>query len=904
MDGRSIDRLNAALVGRYRVERELGEGGMATVYLADDLRHERKVALKVLKPELAAVVGAERFLTEIKTTANLQHPHILPLFDSGEADGFLFYVMPYIEGETLRERIDRDKQLPVDEAVRIAKAVANALHTAHEAGIVHRDIKPGNILMSRGEPLVADFGIALAVGTAGGSRLTETGLSVGTPYYMSPEQATGDQIIGPASDTYALACVLYEMLVGDPPYQGSTAQAVLGKIIQGSPTPPTGIRPSIPANVDAAIRKALEKLPADRFTDAHDFGKALSDGSFRHGLGSGTVSVAGGGRWSRLGPVAAGAAAVFAVFAVWGWTRSEPSPPVARYTLAFPAEARVADLPVAPTFSVSTGASALAWAAQTDEGRHLYVKSRADLDPVRLPDTEGARAPMLSPDGQRVAFEQEGRLRLIPVRGGAAITLADSVGQWGFGWVGEDEILFARVSAGAFPRIGRVSVSGGAPEIAVELEGRGAFAPSALPDGRGLLMSTCGMATCSDVELWVHDLDNTESRVLVPGAARGWYAASGHVVFVRPDGAVFALPFDPKRLEATGPAFPILEGVKVDGAFQPDMTVTPDGTVLLMLGSSVAGEARLEVASVSRSGEARPVDPGWRVSSARNRGWALSPDGTRLALALNSDEGDDIWIKDLRDGSLLRLTYDPAEDARPSWSPDGERVFFLSRRRGGISELYVRRADGADEARAVLTRADDGTESLWETSWSADGSWLVARKGGTSGRQGSRNIIAFDLRGDSAEIPLLDSEYDAVSPQLSPDGRWLAYASEESGTWEIYVRPFPDVTSGRTVVSRGGGLNPMWAHAGNEIFYIAPDGEEMMAATVETTGGAFRVTERTRLFSLPVGTYWSSAHTSYDVTPDDRTFILMRTAGIQDEGGPTIVLIENFRQEIEARGGR
>ena len=221
-----VARLNAALEGRYRIDRELGEGGMATVYLADDLRHERKVALKVLKPELAAVVGADRFLAEIKTTANLQHPHILPLFDSGEADSFLFYVMPYVEGESLREKLNREQQLPVDEAIRIATAVAQALQHAHDREVIHRDIKPGNILIQDGQPVVADFGIALAVGAGGGARMTETGLSVGTPYYMSPEQATGDQYVGPASDIYALGAVLYEMLVGEPPYTGSTAQAV------------------------------------------------------------------------------------------------------------------------------------------------------------------------------------------------------------------------------------------------------------------------------------------------------------------------------------------------------------------------------------------------------------------------------------------------------------------------------------------------------------------------------------------------------------------------------------------------------------------------------------------------------------------------------------------------------
>ncbi|MEJ2206305.1 MAG: serine/threonine-protein kinase, partial [Gemmatimonadota bacterium] len=263
-------RLTAALEGRYTIERQLGEGGMATVYLARDVKHNRNVALKVLKPELAAVVGAERFLAEIETTANLQHPNILPLYDSGEADSFLYYVMPYVEGETLRDRLDRERQLPVDEAVRIATAAAAALDFAHQHGVVHRDIKPGNILFQAGQPVVGDFGIALAVGAGGGARLTETGLSVGTPYYMSPEQATGDQNVGARSDIYSLGCVLYEMLVGDPPYLGSTAQAVLGQIISGEPVTTIDKRATVPAHVDAAIRKALEKVPADRFATAAD----------------------------------------------------------------------------------------------------------------------------------------------------------------------------------------------------------------------------------------------------------------------------------------------------------------------------------------------------------------------------------------------------------------------------------------------------------------------------------------------------------------------------------------------------------------------------------------------------------------------------------------------------------
>ncbi|NNG15319.1 MAG: serine/threonine protein kinase, partial [Gemmatimonadales bacterium] len=261
----TIDRLKAALTDRYTIDREVGAGGMATVYLAHDVKHDRDVALKVLRPELAAVIGAERFLAEIKTTANLQHPHILPLFDSGEADSFLFYVMPYIEGEPLRDRLDRETQLPVDDAVRIASEVASALDYAHRHDVIHRDIKPENILLHDNQALVADFGIALAASKAGGSRMTETGMSLGTPHYMSPEQAMGDRELDARSDVYALGCVLYEMLVGEPPFTGPSAQAVVAKVMTEEPAAPTNVRKTVPPGVGATTLRALQKLPADRF---------------------------------------------------------------------------------------------------------------------------------------------------------------------------------------------------------------------------------------------------------------------------------------------------------------------------------------------------------------------------------------------------------------------------------------------------------------------------------------------------------------------------------------------------------------------------------------------------------------------------------------------------------------
>ena len=532
----AASRLNAALEGRYRIERELGEGGMATVYLARDERHNRPVALKVLKPELAAVVGAERFLAEIETTANLQHPHILPLHDSGEADGFLFYVMPYIEGETLRDRLEREKQLPVDEAVRIATDVAEALHSAHEQGVIHRDIKPANILMSQGRPLVADFGIALAVSAAGGGRLTETGLSMGTPYYMSPEQASADREPSAASDVYSLGCVLYEMLVGDPPYVGSSAQAVLAKILMGDAPTPTATRASIPANVDAAIRKALEKLPADRFRSVQDFAKALGDAGFRHGhgrQGEGAPfgSATSAGPWNPLTSVFAALAVVFALTSVWAMLRPEAPQGVMRYSLAWTG-AGAAELVL--DVALSPDGTAIVYRDSTSAT--LLLKETDQAVGVALSGTEGAMAPFFSPDGEWVGFFQEGELRKIPARGGQSLPVADSANRTrpSGAWLDDGTIVF--VDAGFDLR--RVSAGGGPAEplkgsqsfgfeggiaSALQLEVRG------LPEAAGVLFSGC-TAQCAEASVYVHVFERGEYELVFPDARLATLLPTGQVV--------------------------------------------------------------------------------------------------------------------------------------------------------------------------------------------------------------------------------------------------------------------------------------------------------------------------------------------------------------------------------------
>ena len=556
-----IARLNEALEGRYAIERELGEGGMATVYLADDLKHERKVALKVLKPELAAVVGAERFLAEIKTTANLQHPHILPLFDSGEADDFLFYAMPYVEGETLRDRIDREHQLPVDEAVKITTDLAEALDYAHRHKIIHRDIKPGNILMHEGRPLIADFGIALAVGAAGGGRLTETGLSLGTPFYMSPEQATGDQFVGSATDTYALGAVLYEMLTGDPPYMGSTAQAVLGQIIAGEAVSATKKRGSVPANVDAALRKALEKLPADRFTSVQDFVRALGDEHFRYGeLATAGVDV-GVGPWNRLSIGLAGLATVLTLALGWALLQPEPPGPLARFSL--PHEGvQLGGLVGWVEFTAD--ASGLVYTGPAESGgvAQLWMRRWPDLDAAPIRGTEGAASFALSPDGREVAFaDLAGPLRVVSLDGGTPRTLVEQVTLVS-DWAPDGTVYFTQILG---RMVSRVPATGGgtdAVETVTELLDRETQHGNlqVLPGGRMALFQVWYSPTGVDAEIWVMDLDTQERSFLTSGGSPR-YASSGHLLFGTPDGFLMAAPFDPGTAELTGDPVGVAEGV-------------------------------------------------------------------------------------------------------------------------------------------------------------------------------------------------------------------------------------------------------------------------------------------------------------------------------------------------------
>jgi len=780
----AITRLNAALEGRYRIERKLGEGGMATVYLADDLRHERKVALKVLKPELAAVVGAERFLAEIKTTANLQHPHILPLFDSGEADSFLFYVMPYVEGESLRERLDREHQLPVDEAVQMARNVAEALEYAHSHGVIHRDIKPANILLQAGKPVVSDFGIALAVGVAGG-RLTETGLSLGTPHYMSPEQATGDMSVGAATDIYALGCVLYETLVGHPPYIGGTAQAILGKIVTGMADPVTKHRSAVPAHVDAAIRKALEKVPADRFARAGDFARALADAGFRYAHGTGVQAATGGGRWNRVSIATTALAAGLALALGWALSRPEPVTQIARFSTPFEEGQRPGPIPF---MDLTADGSALTYMGS--DGR-LWIRRWEDLDATPLRGTEAAGFPQFSPDGREVAFTATAELRVAPLDGGPARTLASAAlfGPWEWG---EDGFVYYTTAA-APNVIARVPAAGGGPE---EVERITSFPEedvgtqhhffTLLPGGRLGLFQVTRDLTGELSEVWAIDLETREQRRLRAGHSPR-YAATGHLLFVTVDGVLMAQKIDPATAELSGTAVPVAEGLGMTIGVS-EYAVSESGWLVYGAAAGNAGIVGFfQPVWVTRSGDAEPIDAEWslNLTALTGTGVSLSPDGRALAVQDFADGNDDIWVQQLPDGARERLTFDDGSESSPFWSPDGRFVAYSRLGEG----LFRSRSDGIGAPEELLPLLGDGRGAL-QGRWSPDGSWVVFRTSVGTPVSPAQDIMGFRPGVDSAPVPLVASpEFSEASPDLSPNGRW-------GGTWSRRPRRTPPATLG------------------------------------------------------------------------------------------------------------
>jgi serine/threonine-protein kinase len=873
----SVDRLTTALSDRYRIERPLGSGGMATVHLAHDLRHDRKVALKVLKPELAAVIGVERFLNEIRVTANLQHPHILPLYESGSLDGMLFYVMPYIEGETLADRLRREKQLSIEDAVRIASETAAALDYAHRHNVVHRDIKPANILLQDGGVLVADFGIALALRAAGGDRITETGLSLGTPHYMSPEQATGDRDIDLRSDIYALGAVLYEMLAGEPPHSGSTAQAIIARVLTETPRPVASLRPSVPGHVADAVEIALSRIPADRFASAAQFAQALRDPSVGRTRARAAIAAPARSRGRAL--VWPGVAAVAVAVAAWSATRPPAAAAVSWYEMSLPEHRPTTNN--LPSFELTPDGNRIVYVGVGERGSgfQLWVRERDQLKATAIRGTQGAQTLTLSPDGRSVAFiATPARLRVVPIAGGVATEVAANVwSAFGISW-GDDGNIYL----GYGGTVMRVAARGGEMTRIDSLWPDGARARvqwlQVLPGGRSLLATTSDSSGPMIVTL---DIATGRRTAIAPGAyAR--YASSGRVFIISAQGAVTTGPIDGSgRLK--GALVPLLDGVAMRPSGFADFAV---GGQRLAYRIGAGDEASDEAVWVGRDGGVTSIDREWRFSSSGNSGWALSPDGTKLAIKLNSAQGGVIWVRDLKSNSLRRVTFDEGNSYRPRWSPDGVHVTYVASRSSRLA-LYRRRADGTGSEEPIL-RLD---HQIGEGRISPDGRYVMGRTlaGGVGLSQlpAERDIWARRTTGDTTPFALVQGPAEERAFSVSPDNRWFVYVSDETGVNEVYVRPFPDVNGGKWQISTGGGAAPLWNPRGRELFYV--DAANQMTA-IDLSRGPAEPGARRTLFSLE-GYRQSTNYTWFDVDPSGEKFVMVREA---NAGG--MAIIENYSE--------
>jgi serine/threonine-protein kinase len=873
-----VARLTAALADRYRIERELGRGGMATVFLAEDLRHRRRVAIKVLKPELAAVIGAERFLHEITTTANLQHPHILPLHDSGTVDGTVFYVMPFIEGESLRDRLIREKQLPIAEAVRIATEVAGALDYAHRQGIIHRDIKPENILLHDGRAVVADFGIALAA-TSAGSRMTETGMSLGTPHYMSPEQAMGARALDARSDVYALGAMIYEMLTGDPPFTGSTAQAIVARVMTERPVPPSRLRDTIPETLEDAVLTALQKLPADRFTNAAEFARALEDA---RGSGSRPASARLAARswWRDRRTLALAGVAVLAAAGAWlvrGAGQSEAR--ISESTvlnLNVPRGITPGEISIAPD-----GRRVVVVGSDSNATRRLYLRELGSANTPALEGTEGARSPFFSPDGRYVAYASRGALWKLELPRGTPEVISGtdrglidqggliSGGAWGPG----DSIVINQ----RFGRLGLwlVSASGGTPvRIAprdstdlVVFIGR----PRFLSSGGAIIVGA--RLDAQPAELVTVSLrDGERQKVGVTGT--GPVQIASRLTFLR-DNRLFTVGFDEGRGQVDGEPVPF-EGQDREGLTGTDFDLSAGGT-LVLLRQRPDRHWLVQVAPDGRAtrlfGEPRDFETP-----------RASPDGRYIATGIRATGGRDIWVLDRAREALTRFTLHGLA-AYPTWAPRGERIAYASSIQGGF-DISLKPLDGV----AAETTVVSGTPFQFPGEWTPDEHWLVFRENNPGTRE---DIKAIDTRtGEVRE--LVGSQASELQPALSPDGRLLAYVSDETGTVEVYLRWFDD-RPGRTQVSLRGGREPRWARDGRTLYYR--DGVSMLAVAI-SPGDVLAPERPVALF--PDRFRANTRVADYDPLPD-RTLVMLEP---EAEGVPEIQIFLGWPAFQARRAGR
>ncbi len=895
-------------LGPYEIVAPLGAGGMGEVYRARDTKLNRDVALKVLLPAVANDPDRlARFSREAQVLASLNHPNIAHIHGLEEAEGVTALVLELVEGEDLSQRIARGA-IPLDEALPIAKQIAEALEAAHEQGIIHRDLKPANIkVRADGTVKVLDFGLAKAIEQGSGLRAegsanamnsptlsmhaTQAGIILGTAAYMSPEQAAG-KAVDKRSDLWAFGVVLLEMLTGRQAFGGETTSHVLAAVLKDEPDWIT-LPAATPAAIRRLLRRCLEKDRKRRLADAADAKLEIDDALTAPPAGDAAPrGAASRSAWSRALPwVVTGTfgVALASALVIWSPWRASAVPTPRKLLASIGADASLPTDGGAPAI-LSPDGTTLAFAAQQAGQTRLFIRKLEQLSAAALAGTEGAADPFFSPDGQWIAFFANGKLKKASVNGGAPISLCDAPVGRGGTWIDDDTIIFSPSGAPG-TKLLRIHTAGGTPAAFGTLNAGATTQrwPHALPRGKGVLYTEHSAGAGFDgANLVVASLAGGASKVVVRGGYYGRYVPSGHVIYMQ-QGTLFAVRFDLDRLETIGQAVPALDGLTANsdrGGAQ--LALSSEGTLVYVPGT-VATAAQRPVDWLTRAGTKSVL----RATKANWTSPRFSPDGQKLALDILDGKQRDIWVYDWARDTLTQLTFDPSYDQSPVWTPDGRRIVFASdRAKAGVANLYEVNADGTGE----IIRLTESSDIQGAASWHPSGKFLAfdARRGATG-----LDLMILPMEGDVAggwtpgkpTVFLSTPAYEA-GPMFSPDGRWIAYTSNEAGgNNDVYVRPFPG-PGGKWRISTEGGGFPHWSTAAHELLFVDPAQHKVMVASYAVVGDSFRA-DKPKLWS-PLSQRDLGGNYAYDLHPDGKR---IATLTATDQGNVVvdkIVFVANF----------
>ena len=898
-------------LGVYEVLSAIGAGGMGEVYKARDTKLDRDVALKILPdafvndPERLA-----RFQREAKVLASLNHPNIAAIHGLEESGDSPALVLEYVPGPTLQDRIAKGP-IPLDEALPIARQIAEALEAAHEQGIIHRDLKPANVkVKDDGTVKVLDFGLAKALGpelsdteAANSPTMTMTaaatkmGVIMGTAAYMSPEQAAGKPT-DRRSDNWSFGVVLWEMLTGQQLFTGESISHVLAAVLRADPEW-SALPAKTPPAIQRLLRRCLERNAKQRLPDAAMARLEIDDADDAPETPARAVTlpVPQLALWQRPAGVAAIAIGTLLAGAlgVWAVARPDPVPvDVMRFTIDPPSDAPLSFIGAPHDLVISPDGTQIVYDGPAPSASRPQLNLRPIDQPVASPirGAEDGFGPFVSPDGSWVGHIVQSRptvLRKVSIFGGPPVTLTEAPSDIrGASWGTDDQIVFGTARAGLF----RVSGGGGEPQPLTTLDAEQGDDshtwPFIIPGHEAVLFVISTGEIRGTGQLAALDLHTEEvTRLALAGVSPHW-VSTGHLVYAAADRSVWAVPFDATSLAVTGNPVPLLEDVMVKSSGAADFSISDDGRLVYAARGLLTTAAGLTVAWVDGDGRVEPVAD---LAEATYLSVDLSPDGRSLALELGDSElSSDIWIYDLARGTLNPLTTDPANDFSPLWTLDGRQVVFGSDR-GGTNGLYRRNADGTGEAELLLTDRDATT--LVPNSWARDeGTLVVMRR-----IESTNSMMLLPVEGEPALEPLLESAFNETRSGVSPDGEWIAYQSDRAGRSEIYVERFPDLGD-RQLVPTDGGQQPRWSPDGQELFYLDPGASRLMVVPI-TTGSELTVGSPRTLVEAPVFDF--AARSAYDVAPDGRIVIILLPPRTSVGASPQIHVVLNWTEELKAR---